>query len=515
MTKFKLLAASVVSAHASKSIQLSYSASMQPLMDISIGNQWLKLVFDASSADTAVFVKEMDACSLSTSCYSYEQSLQKGTVKICAANSNIGCVPGQGSDYVCDPTVLANLSSANAHKESLMIDGLQYNQRGVEGIEEVSLVLNGDDAPMDLSRMPLRLLVQPMSLPSVQRPQDLPMQLFADTSGIIGASGPTLSCRNESIWGELLKRLDVKLIIFDWHAPMQAKKGQIDQVSRVVFDDIDERFHQQLVWSQQKQTGDALNDGMYEFLLYHPSICGIDLLYNTSSNWLVVIDTSGPCLALPSFLFDRLRSRVELDCPFGNGELSLGMLCSPRRGASGTNKLPTLEFALDDAQQPAPPKLTLPLERLVFDDSATGKELLCVSRADDEAVLRQADMLNAHIALGSLAVAAFYVVANLENSTVALASRGDVASESSADTCIDSIRCISPMQTYFPPSNICEDPRCSEYIFMTLDENTKMCVWSSAIPLCFGLLLAALLALDFISHRLYKQAIRKASESRQ
>jgi len=84
--------------------------------------------------------------------------------------------------------------------------------------------------------------------------------------------------------------------------------------------------------------------------------------------------------------------------------------------------------------------------------------------------------------------------------------------ESSDDFCIENITCISTMQMYFPPGNVCEDPPCSEYMFMVLDDETKICKWTTAVPVAFGLLLAALVVLDLISHKLYKQAIEKASE---
>merc|ERR1719263_2520213 len=105
---------------------------------------------------------------------------------------------------------------------------------------------------------------------------------------------------------------------------------------------------------------------MHEFLMYHPKVCGIDLLYNTSSNWLTVIDTSGPCLTFPAFLFDRLRSRMPLKCPFSEGELSLGRLCTPDREAQGSSKLPNIYFQLEDTGHPQPAQLVLPLERLMF-----------------------------------------------------------------------------------------------------------------------------------------------------
>jgi len=51
----------------------------------------------------------------------------------------------------------------------------------------------------------------------------------------------------------------------------------------------DPRFAKDLLWSQPKQTGDVVNDGTHEFLLYHFSVCGVDLLYDTSSNWPILV----------------------------------------------------------------------------------------------------------------------------------------------------------------------------------------------------------------------------------
>merc|ERR1712139_59843 len=143
-----------------------------------------------------------------------------------------------------------------------------------------------------------------------------------------------------------------------------------------------------------------------------------------------------------------------------------------------------MHIQLDDDQEPAPPKIALPLERLVFRNNS-GQELLCISRTDDDYLSNTADMMFSHIAFGSLAVSALYTVVNLENGTIGLASKGDIAKESSDDFCTPPLKCISTMQTYYPPLNICEDPHCEEYVFMTLDAETRMCRWSHAVPICF------------------------------
>jgi len=517
----KIIACLQGSASAINSISISYNESMQPLVDVSIGGQWLKLVIDFSSGNTAVFVKEAKACfPENRNCYSFEDARARGTVVVCEENKKEDgeCTTGEGDSYGCEPCwksegVPCNYSDVQSTADSLVIDGVLYNQRGIEAKDNVSLKLNGEALP--LGKLPVRLFIKRMATPSTPS-SELPLQLFDQTDGILGASGPTLSCRSKTIWNQMLIRNNWSsgLLILDFHAPPQAAQAKIEsKPSRIVFDQIDPSFYGKLLWSQPKQTGDIVNDALYEFLAYHPTVCDVDLLYNTSSNWLTIIDTSGPCLVMPAFLFDRLRSRVKLDCPFAEDEDSNGRLCSAP--ADGT-KLPNLYFQLEDTQATENPTLVLPLDRLIFNNGTNkvkGQDLLCVSRADSEAPYGTADMMFAHVAIGSLALAAFYVVANLDNKTLGLASRGS-SSEGSNGLCIKSKTCVSPMQTYFPPGNICEDPLCSEYMFMRLDDNTKMCVWSGAVPVSFGLLLTALFVLDLLSHKLYKQAIEKASEFR-
>jgi len=313
----------------------------------------------------------------------------------------------------------------------------------------------------------------------------------------------------------------------DWQPPAWAfpsggtepAQGSLEQESsRVVLGHVSPRYAEALVWSQHKQTGDLLNDAMSEFLLFHPHVCGVDLLYNTSSNWLAVLDTSGPCLLLPPFLFDRLRAHIPMECPFELGEPSLGRLCSPHR-EEAAELLPSLTFQLEDlgmgdndrdptAAAAAPRRLELPLERLVFRNNS-GHQFLCISRYDD-AEKDDVDMLFTHISFGSLAVAAMYTVVDLESHRVGLASRGNASIESSNRSCSKRVTCRSAMQTYFPPQNVCLDPPCSSYLLMTLDKETRTCKWSRSVPTLLGVLLASLVILDLTGHRLYQLATEKA-----
>lgn len=493
-------------------LEIEYSVAMQPLVSLEVGGQRLKVVFDCSTGNTAVFVKERGACDEGFPCYSYDVAHKGLSVHICQENNKLQCYPGHGGEYPCQQ-YLDNLTSAEAREDNLIIDGLNYKPRGVEAKDEVGFFVNDASGVRKerWSDMPVRLLVAKMK-PIIGTPPGYPA-LFSNVSGVLGASGPTLSCRNESVWHVLMQRLKATSFALDLHPPPQAKIRGDAARSGIVFHHIDKSFLGRLVWSQPKQTGDVYNDGTPNFLLYHPSVCGVDLLSNTSSNWLAVVDTSGPCLALPDFLFDRLRSHVPLSCPFAIGELSFGRLCSPPRSGGRRITLPSLNFQLQDLQEPEPESISFPLERLVFSNGT--EELLCLTRADVEPGTNSIELMDNHISFGSLAVSAFYMVVNMSNSSIGMASRGDARNESTQDFCAPPVTCLSPAQTYYAPANVCEDPPCSEYLFMTLDETTRTCQWTRAVPFACFLLLGTLAMLDWLSHRCYKQAIAKASEPSQ
>jgi hypothetical protein len=416
---------------------------------------------------------------------------------------------GMGTQYKC-VEFIPSFQQANSHNDVLMIDGIPINLKGIEALDQMKVVV-GDISTAKKEHtwnvMPVRLLTAPIQ--EGEAAMTSALHLFRGTSGILGASGKSLGCRNQTMWDSLLGELQVKLVSLDFQPPAESifagSSSKSSGIARVVFDHLD----REVTWSEPKQTGDNVNDGMNEFLIYHPKVCGVDLLYNTSSNWLTVIDTSGPCLSLPPFLFDRLMTHIPVKCPFTIGQSSDGKLCAPRR--EGT-LLPALYFALADEGMPKPRQLSLPLERLVYKND--GQELLCIARSNSENVEPvRANMMTSHIAFGSLAVAAFYTVINRENNTIGLASQAsDIAAESTDAFCAKAAVCQSQMQTYYPPLNVCLDPDCAGYLFMTLDEETKTCRWSSFAPVLLVTTLVGLALLDLAVHRLYGQTIEKASE---
>jgi len=340
------------------------------------------------------------------------------------------------------------------------------------------------------------------------------LDLFKGADGILGGSGPTLSCRNTTLWNMLLQKLNVTSFFLDFHPP-SASIFNDSQPSRIVFNEVDPSTEKQMLWSQPKQIGDVINDAMHELLIYKPKVCGVDLLYNASSNWLTILDTSGPCLSLPPFLFDRLRTHIPMECPFNVREMSRGRLCSPAKVDGQRVKLPSLSFQLEDSREPMPGSVELALERLVFRNSS-GHELLCVARQDTNEDTTPANMMYsyAHIAFGSMVASALNIAVDLQNGTMGFSAKGDPKGESSEAGCARAPTCVG-MQSFFPPMNVCEDPPCHNYLFMTVDQETKTCRWRSPMPMFFGLLLATLVLCDLLSHRLYKQAIERARDYNQ
>jgi len=323
--------------------------------------------------------------------------------------------------------------------------------------------------------------------------------------------------------GAALKRqhgMQVSLISLDFAPPPSARFHSPGSSSRVVLDGIPRQssVFSHLSWSQPKQVGDWLNDARHEFLMYHIKVCNIDLLYNTSSNWLAVLATSSPCLVLPPFLFDRLMSRIPVECPFKLGTPAFGRLCTPLRNAEDQITLPALSFRLNDSQtldDASEQEVYLPLERLVFKQSQDVNEepveQLCVSRSDKDDV-NIADMMSSFIGIGSLVAAAMDIAIDLKGNTIGIATRGAFKDHSTNNFCTPSVNCTSPMQTYYPPRNVCLDPECSKYMLMTLDEDTKTCVWAPNVPFLFSTIIITLGLLDVIGHRLYKSAMEKASD---
>ncbi|CAE8624674.1 unnamed protein product, partial [Polarella glacialis] len=162
-------------------LEVTYSPALQPLVKVTIGGQLLNLVFDASSANAVVFVKEYNACTPKTldPCYSWEAADKAGGLRVCEENNDpqaAVCDTRANRVYACQG-YLPGLNNASSHKDELIIDGLDYFQQGVEAVDQMSISLGAADAQThSWSGVPLKLLVEPMSVP--RQTPDAPVNLF-------------------------------------------------------------------------------------------------------------------------------------------------------------------------------------------------------------------------------------------------------------------------------------------------------------------------------------------------
>jgi len=479
---------------------VSFNSDNLPVVRAEVAGQPVMLVFDTATPNLAVFVSETGAClPEETSCYSQTKAMGKKSMRLCRDNERFWRCSGS-EPFTCQDSM--PLSDARR----LLVDrkqanGIRFNESFLEGVDQVKLSSLG---AVSMDGAPIRLVYHFLAA----NPGATGTGLYKHAGGLFGAAGKELSCRMTTIWSELLALFQTQVVSLDFTAPSASG------TSRVVFDSTvaQSSVFPNLLWSEPKQLGDYLDAGRHEFLMYHLQVCNIDLLYNTSSNWLAVLTTGSPCLVLPPFLFDRLMTRIPVTCPFKLGERADGRLCAPNRSSGSKITLPALSWRMNDthgSKHDVKPHIHLPLERLVINQG--GAEQLCISRADDEQ-FNLADMVTSYIGLGSLVVSALNVAIDLPGRRIGLANKAFAAVESTDSHCTPNVECSSSMQVYYPPSNVCLDPDCSKYMFMTLDDDAKVCIWNPSLRYVLVVILVTLAVLDVLGYKLYKSAMYKARD---
>jgi len=465
-------------------IPVTFTSTGQPTVKVKVpgpngADQQLPLVFDLSTADTVLFLGGPYKCAGVANppdfCYSVNAST---TAALCG--EQFFCK--NDHKFVCDPNSClppSKIETAPTFKHERRVDGTLFTESAVEGLESLELALQTSESTLRLSgkNSPVRLLKAFEAKPGP------PLPLFTDTAGIFGAAGPSLACRSgTSVWGGVVSKLRIGTIVLDWHPT----------------GDSFVRFAPQgdgLSWTAPKQTGDFLNDGLHSGLIYRPELCGVDLLYNESSNWLAVLATSGPCLTLPPVLYDRVIARTALICE------GAGLCAVPET----SRPLPALTFRLsEDVDQPP---LSIALEGLIVKDSSKTDRLCLTKGLPVPNDAGPADMLQRPIRFGAMVLKQLYTVIDLKNGRLGFRNQGSFKSGTSA--CVADISCVGA-QSYYPPLNVCLDPPCSDYAFVELDDETKTCRWVSwGPPLLASFLLAVAIA-DFVVHKLYRKAVSRA-----
>mmetsp|Transcript_4288 Transcript_4288/g.12488 ORF Transcript_4288/g.12488 Transcript_4288/m.12488 type:complete len:593 (-) Transcript_4288:121-1899(-) len=271
------------------------------------------------------------------------------------------------------------------------------------------------------------------------------------------------------------------------------------------------------------------------FRVFSPRICGTPLFSNRWNNWPAVLDTGATCLRLPAEFFDTLVSFVDVShCIYEEPNEKPravpdeeDILQQPQENRIWDNamcwvhedvaaNLPTLTFKLSGTQEE---DLRLDLSNLVLWDtpeltlnSTRGRHLpLCVHRGKSRDVLFNVqDAVVEEIVFGSMAIRdAFYVaidaghkvgMANYDgvcpDRRRRLAESGgsndgsDGSEPELEEGCRAQPTCVGA-QSYDTALNWCDRPRCQDYWFLEVDEDTQTCkpnesaFWVLVVTACF------------------------------
>eukprot|EP00397_Hematodinium_sp_SG-2012_P035016 GEMP01037613.1.p1 GENE.GEMP01037613.1~~GEMP01037613.1.p1 ORF type:complete len:565 (+),score=115.89 GEMP01037613.1:117-1811(+) len=536
-----------------------FSYDGRPFVRIPVGGTSLDLLLDTQSAQTAVV-----QCSRRRSNHCYKTT---SDVQICAENAWAAteddpkrgmCFPGER--LKCSKPYLPTFESYQVWFTSIFFDGLLFLEKGWEAREHMGA--HDVMSPIKVLRHAPELAPVAGKDVSFAWPYFSSAQYFPPTfGGLFGIAPSSISCRTSSYWGNFVATSGIEVFVLDFDFPSiavfkppgatgrplversfnasmnpsvsanaavrwlrsSAFSATAEVGNSVIEFEVSKQWARDVLYSQEKQTGDRVNNGRYEFLIFRPQTCGTDLLYNVSSNWLAVVDTRGRCLSLPPFMWEAFVAW-----------LGKSVECSRKRGGMcrvivAPEHLPIFSFALSDRDDA--PRIELQLEQLVI--KSGDKLFLCVARAEDsqvdnpiaaqcpdsdgtyqfQSIPPSADMTEQQIGFGSLVVSALYTVIDLKRGRVGFAVKypKSVKTQNANTTCPESTRYLCGLQqTYYPPLNKCLDPVCEHYIFLTLNPDAHTCVWMPGFGLGVGVILVALVIAEIVNERLYARVLEKA-----
>lgn len=238
---------------------------------------------------------------------------------------------------------------------------------------------------------------------------------------------------------------------------------------------------------------DTLPSEAHTFSMFHLSMCGQSLLHGNSAV-AAVVDTGASCLSLPAEIFDQVLGHLPALChPWPTENATNAQSCSlaadidPRR-----TRLPTLSFTMQKEGLP----LHLPLSRIIrpWQRDKEFKQRLCMHRG-------LSVKFGAQISLGAMPLGAFYAAFNMATHQVGLANK--LATSASDVMCVGQIACKG-MQTQDARQS-CEDPKCNQFYFYALHNESKTCVLSwtfhAVFASAFAIFVVSQLALQEV--RLY------------
>jgi len=489
---------------------VKFNAANQPVVRMQVGRagQHLDLVFATGHGNLLLFLEKPGKHAM------YDATGAHGSLRACKENNRVNLDARKERIECWD--FLQDFVDANNYSTRLYISGVLWqNHLGTfEAVDEVAF----PHSPMS-RRYPVTVAWHGLRVNETyakeknSAPADVDDLLFKDTGGIIGCAGPAVTHRLTTACFQFFMEQDIHYYALELdHANREH--------SSITFNHIKSHYRNNIIWSETWQD----NGGTPEFMMYHMEICGADVMGNTSSHWKAVIDTSGPCLTLPTLLYDRVMAQIQLSDPRCINSSDQGDTCVVPTSTS----LPDLTFTLSDIGDPMPQRLTLSLADLVLDvqldaPSSTITSRLCIRRQvsafekDIKPKLLTDPRWDTHwymnsppVLLGSMALKSLYTVVDVKSSKVGFSNKRPAAAPTSHAGCKPRASCIGS-QKYWAAGNLCEDPVCSSYLFMSLDDQRKECRCRGTFIVTICVVIATLAIMDFVSHAMYKKAIRKAS----
>jgi hypothetical protein len=234
-------------------------------------------------------------------------------------------------------------------------------------------------------------------------------------------------------------------------------------------------YRNNISWGELGSTQLRLFHG---FQMYHPQICGVDILSEFASSWGVELDTESSCLGLPTEFFDVIMSHVQASCV--NGSTLDGFSSRTCYVNSNQKEFPVITFSMDDAQSST---LYIAIEDLILPsqfDSQGGRRLCIVEKYP----LAQSNIAypNKRIIFGAKALSSVYTLLDFNHTRVGF-SQGIRARQTSTSLANSKLNCAIPLteascgvgQVLNKYLNKCEPKVCSNYYLYDVDMKTGNC----------------------------------------
>ncbi|CAD2086749.1 conserved Plasmodium protein, unknown function [Plasmodium vinckei lentum] len=206
--------------------------------NVKVGNQLLKLSLNSRLEGVYVFMDD------SISCYKKDENNKRKCYDPSLSETALWC----SNNMICLPAILSMPYECYADKKlninnkveypNIYYDALKYSASHIEGFDTVELMDLKDvnkkvEGKNDNGEVKLNNLNE-FETADIKLIVDLSIynnwNLFKDTDGIMGLAGNELSCRNKSVWNEILEKNN-SLFAIDINLPENATKKYINNSS--------------------------------------------------------------------------------------------------------------------------------------------------------------------------------------------------------------------------------------------------------------------------------------------